>query len=92
LFFDEHAPSRHRPSEGVVSGSTMELRWSDGVRNELVAFWEIAYFNVPAFPPILGPMGWFRDNFYAPRRYERRPDARAFILEALRVGVPGPTL
>ena len=92
LFFDEHAPSRHRPTEGVVSSSTLELRWSDGARSELVAFWEIPYFDAPIFPPLIGPKGFARDMHYAPRRYDRRPDPRAFILETLRVGVPGPTL
>lgn len=92
LFFEEHAPSRHRPTEGVVSSSTLELRWSDGQRSQLVAFWERAYFNVPVFPPLLGPTGWFRENLHEAGGYKPRPDPRAFILEALRVGVPGPTL
>ena len=82
LFHDEHAPSRHRPSEGVVSGTTLELRWSPDAGGDLIAFWEIPYFNAPVIPPLLGRNGLARYGF-APRRYDQRPDPRTFVLDAI---------
>jgi len=37
-----------------VKGSVMELRWSKNAGGELIAYWESAVFDVPAFPPLLG--------------------------------------
>jgi hypothetical protein len=86
LLTDAHAPSRHRASDETVSDATLELRWSDGTADELVAFWEIPCFRAVTFPPVwIGPKGFWRD-LYAPRRYEPRPDPKTFVLNALRLG------
>lgn len=88
LFFEVDAPSRHRPAEGRFGSSTLELRWIDGTASELVAFWEIPYFDVPTFPPVLlGSKGWMRQTHTAFRTTER-PDPRLFVLDA--VGRPRP--
>ena len=82
LFFEDTAPSRHRPGGTVVSSSTLELRWVAGTASELVAFWEIPYFDTPIFPPLLVG-GWARDPLHAPRRYDQRPEPRTFVLDAI---------
>ncbi|MEN3376268.1 MAG: hypothetical protein V7604_1623 [Hyphomicrobiales bacterium] len=83
LLPDRYAPSHYAFGEGnsVVSGSTLELRLRVDGRDELVAYWEIPYFKVLAFPPQVGS-GWVRE-VYAPRQFEKKPDPRTFVLDAI---------
>jgi hypothetical protein len=84
LLPDHYAPSHHKFGEGntVVSGSTLELRLAADGRDELVSYWEIPYFKLPAFPPQVTGSGWVRED-YAPRQFEKRPDPRTFVLDAI---------
>jgi hypothetical protein len=82
LLIDETAPSHHQSASGTT-GRTLELRLVSKEANQLVSFWEVAYFDVPAFPPILvnGEKGWLREPFGV--NHTPPPDPIKFVLDAI---------
>ncbi|MGX1167945.1 hypothetical protein AB7M16_004211 [Bradyrhizobium sp. USDA 372] len=82
LLIDGTAPSHHRSASGTT-GRTLELRLVSKEASQLVSFWEVAYFDVPVFPPILvnGEKGWVREPFGTNRMPP--PDPLKFVLDAI---------
>jgi hypothetical protein len=79
LLTDMDAPSHHVSENGEV-GNTLELRLVSDQGNQLVSFWEAPYFDIPLFPPMIGPNGWFKvpsvDRMSSPAEVK-------FVLDAL---------
>jgi hypothetical protein len=84
LLTDRAAPSHHESNRGVYASSTLELRLVSGENNQLVSFWEIPYFDVPVFPPILiirEGKGWVRESFEG--SHPPSPEPIKFVLDAI---------
>jgi hypothetical protein len=82
LLADADAPHHHEnKAGGIFLSGTLELGLVSDQGNQLVSFWEAAYFDVPFYPPMITANGWFKVSLAAD--HTPRPEVVKFVLDAL---------